>query len=94
MTVRNMPHDPTMRVMLVMHHDKGQLHINVLGGFWKVPVKSLTDKGSLTERLVTIAHSGAKYSGILVEKEDMKDIKNILHSMLPRLYETMLDAKN
>jgi len=88
------PYDPTMRVVFMMHHDKGVIHTNVIAGFWKIPVKSLNNESaSLTEKHVTIAHAGAYYSGILADPQDWLEIKTLMHGMLPQLYETMLQQK-
>ena len=84
------PYDPTMRVMYIMHHDKGTVHVNILGGFWKIPVKSLSDTGSLTEKRVTIAHAGDQYTGIMVDRMDANVMKQEMTRILTRLYETML----
>lgn len=85
------PYDPTMRIVFMMHHNKGIIGVNVIAGFWKIPVTPLDEKkGSLTDKHVTIAHSGAYFSGILVDKKDWTDIECILQSMLPQWYETML----
>lgn len=87
----NKPYDPTMRIVFMMHHDNNMITITPIAGFWKIPVKSLNDdSSSLTERHVTIAHAGAYYSGIMIEREDWRDIENILHEILPPLYTTML----
>ena len=84
------PYDPTMRVMYIMHHDNGAVHVNVLGGFWKIPVKSLSDRGSLTEQRVTIAHSGDQYTGIMVDRADAKVMKQKMTEILTKAYQMML----
>jgi hypothetical protein len=86
------PYDPTMRVMFIMQHDQGVIKVNVLGGFWKIPVKPLNDKkASLTEKHVTIAHAGDYYSfGMALDSKDRVSIKKILEPVLAGLYKTML----
>lgn len=84
------PYDPTMRVVFMMHHDNNILHLNVIAGFWKIPVKSLIDDVDLTKKHITIAHAGAYYSGILVDQEDWKNVESILHGILPPFYTTIL----
>lgn len=93
-SVRGNSYDPTMRVLFMMYHDKGQVYTTVIGGFWKIPVKHLGQTGcSLTDRRVTIAHAGAEFSGILVDHDDMDAVKKTLHTILPRLYQRMLIEK-
>ncbi len=86
------PYDPTMRVMFVMHHDRGSVHINVLGGFWKIPVKALNDQtATLTEKHVTIAHAGDYYSfGAMLTADDAATLKLSLAPVLAKAYEAML----
>lgn len=85
------PYDPTMRVVFILHHDQGIIHCNVIAGFWKIPVKSLADNVSLTDKHVTIAHAGAYYSGILADSADWQEIKGILQHVLPQMYQTILE---
>ena len=84
------PYDPTMRVVFMLHHDNNVITTTLIAGFWKIPVKSLTDNVSHTDQRITIAHAGAYYSGIMMDNQDWYNIKNILHAILPQLYETML----
>jgi hypothetical protein len=88
----NLPYDPTMRIVFMMSHNNGTLNITVIAGFWKIPLQSLAGKeGSLTDKHVTIAHSGAYYTGILIDPKDWRNIKEILDTNLPMLYQTMLE---
>lgn len=88
------PYDPTMRIVFMLHHDNNIITTTPIAGFWKIPVKSLADKASLTEQHITIAHAGAYYSGIMVDSQDWCQIKDILHVMLPQLYITMLAQRD
>lgn len=85
------PYDPTMRVMFIMYHDQGIVHVNVLGGFWKIPVKPLNDRSaSQTAKHVTIAHAGDYFSGILLEQEESLRMKQVMAPVLAKAYEQML----
>ncbi len=85
------PYDPTMRVMFILYHNNRQIVANVLGGFWKIPVKPLNDfHATETEKHVTIAHAGDYFSGILLEAEESKRMKQVLAPVLARAYEQML----
>ncbi len=85
------PYDPTMRVMYIMYHDQGVIRTNVLGGFWKIPVHSLDDKGvTQTQKHVTIAHAGDYFTGILLEHEESIRMKQVVAPILAKAYEQML----
>lgn len=84
-------YDPTMRIVYFMHHDRGVIKVTVIGGFWKIPVKSLHDaRVTLTEKHVTIAHSGAYYTGMLCEHNDWVSIQTELERVLPQFYYSMM----
>jgi hypothetical protein len=88
----NAPYDPTMRIVYMMSHNNGKIYVNVIAGFWKIPVESLQNKNvTLTEKHVTIAHAGAYYSGILADKKDWREIKSILEEILPKFYTAILE---
>ncbi len=87
-------YDPTMRIVFMMHQDNNTLSITPITGFWKIPVKSLNDKdATLTDKHITIAHAGAYYSGILVDKDDWNSVEQTLKDILPELYLTMLELE-
>ena len=88
-----------MRIMCLLHHNQGMITITVIGAFWKIPAYSLDDQVSLTEKHVTRAHlifpdPDAFHSGILVEKDDMHNVRQILNGCLPILYEKMLTQQH
>jgi hypothetical protein len=85
------PYDPTMRVMYIMYHDQGVIRVNVLGGFWKIPVYPLHDKSAThTQKHVTIAHAGDYYTGILLEQKESIRMKQAVAPVLAKAYEQML----
>jgi len=86
------PYDPTMRVMFAMHSDKGEITVNILGGFWKIPVKPLNQAGaSLTEKHVTIAHAGDYFSfGMMLDPENTTLLKERMAPVLAKVYEYIL----
>lgn len=92
------PYDPTMRIMCILRHDQRNLYITVIGAFWKIPITSLSDKATLTDKHVTRAHLNiadpdAFHSGILVGKDDMQNVRQILNRCLPVLYEKILTTQ-
>jgi len=41
--------DPTMRVVYVLAHTDGQIHLHFLGSYWKLPEMSLDQEGALND---------------------------------------------
>lgn len=89
--VNQKSYDPTMRLVFCLWYDQGVITTHVLGGFWKIPVKSLHDDCSLTEQHVTIPFSGHDNVGIPVSEQDMQVAKGLLAEMLTTLYGHILD---
>lgn len=86
-------YDPTMRLIFFMSHDMGIIKINVIAGYWKIPVKALSDDGTLTEKHITKPFSGDFFTGIVIAPDDMKNVKNTFKTMLSNIYVKMLRAK-
>lgn len=88
-TVRNKPFDGTMRVVFTLDYEPDNVNITFLGGYWKLPCKSLNDKGSLTDlhksKINPSFPSSTKISG-----KDFKKVKGILKEILPKLYASMV----
>lgn len=92
------PYDPTMRIIFMLRHDQGNVFVTLIAGFWKIPEKSLIDQAPLTEKHVTRPHLTMNdqdefHRGILVEKEDLENVRNILNGCLPVLYTKILAGK-
>lgn len=92
------PYDPTMRVIFMLRHEQDQVYVTVIGGFWKIPGKSLIEQATLTEQHARRSRSGMRgvgdsQRGILVEKKDLDAVRNILNSCLPILYENILTSR-
>ena len=88
--VQGNDYDPTMRLVFFLRHEEGVMTVNVVAGYWKIPVKALNASGTLTEKHITKPFSGDFFSGLLVDPEDLKHAKELLASMLPSLYQKML----
>ena len=84
------PYDPTMRVVFILCHSAGKISTTILGGYWKIPPKPLSDStASLTEQHKTVSMHN-DYTAIKVAPEDFDQVKSILYKILPRIYEGML----
>lgn len=93
-TRSNRRYQPTMRIVFGLTHDKGVISLNIFGGFWKIPLKSIDDlNASLIEKNVTIPFQGPFYVGIPISQRDMADVKKILGYLLPTMYLGMLNAR-
>lgn len=86
------PYDPTMRMVYIMYHEQGLIHVNILGGYWKIPVKPLNEPTtSKTAKHVTIAHAGDYFSfGQILEQKESLRMKQVMTPVLAKAYEQML----
>ena len=86
------PYDPTMRMVYIMYHDQGVIRVNILGGYWKIPVKPLNaNKANHTAKHVTIAHAGDYFSfGQILEHKESLRMKQVMAPVLAKAYEQML----
>ncbi len=96
MFIHNKFYDPTFRMYFVMRHDHGKIYVNILGGYAKIPVKALSDEGSLTEKHKTVPYykSEVALSALTLPEDLLMKIKNELKIMLPKIYLKMLEKHN
>lgn len=88
--INNKQYDPSMRVVFVARYDSNKIYVNILGAYWKIPHKSLDDVGTLTEKHKTISVKQPGYTGILVEAEDLAQLKKIGLEAFAKIYEKMI----
>lgn len=88
------PYDPTLRLGFIIILNNGEMSINVINAFWKFPPKSLTDDCDLTEKHITKSLIGIKEPALNADAQDLIQVRNILNSMLPKLYEKLMTFKN
>jgi len=89
--IRNKMYDPTMRIVFTLCHNKGKIHANILGAYWKIPGKALTEDGTLTEKHKTVSVPTPGLSGLCITAHDMKGVKALAYKFLPKIYEYMLE---
>ncbi len=82
-------YDPTLRLVFALHKDQSGSHVTFFGGYWKLPAKSLTDEGSLTEKHKSDISANA-VSSALVSPEDFQVSSEMLKPVLEVLYKYML----
>lgn len=91
-TVAGKEYDATMRVVFALHHDTQKMYVTFLGSYWKLPLKSLNEHGTLNDRSKS-AISKNRASSAVVAEEDAQKVYQILSKVLPKVYENMLCAK-
>lgn len=85
------PYDPTMRVMFTLHNWAGNIGITYFDAYWKLPIKSLIEEGSLTEKHKSHIGSNA-LSSVAVSNDDFEMVKALLNKALPGIYLKMLKS--
>jgi|GEM_PF-5632385 len=88
--IKDKVYDPSMRIVWVARHNQGKVYINILGAYWKIPHKSLSDNGTLTEKHKTISVSQPGFTGILVNAEDFAKVKAIAFEAFAKIYAKMI----
>lgn len=86
-------YNPTMRLVFILRHEAGQINTNIIGGYWKIPPKPVSDQtASLTEKFKTIPmhHVVSGYTGLKIDEIDFIQAKAIMYNVLPEIYERML----
>lgn len=94
LTIKGKVYDPSMRIVWVARHDQGKLYVNILGAYWKIPHKSLSDHGSLTEKHKTISVKQPGFTGILVSADDFAQVKAIAFEAFAKIYAKMIRMSN
>jgi len=80
----------TMRIVLVMTYNQKEINMHVLGSYWKLPLKPIDAKGSLTERLKSKIKPG-RVSSVKVSHEDLANVTGTLEKIMPKIYAKMLN---
>jgi len=81
------PFDPTMRVGVVLVHSEGKTDIHFVACYWKLPIKPLSEKASLTEQHKSY---GKEPHFAEVSEEIRLNVERQLSETLPHLFEIML----
>jgi hypothetical protein len=81
-------YDPTMRVAFMVVVDNGNMKIDFLDAYWKLPSKALTEEGALTEVHKSHVMKGGK-SSCAVDRDDFKRVSAILNDVLLKLFKKM-----
>ena len=83
------PYDPTMRVVFILSNDGGKAIVTFLDAYWKLPAKSLDQKGSMTQQHKSHINK-QRLSSAKVDADDYRKVIALLEPVLLRIYEKML----
>jgi len=91
LTKRGKSYDPTLRVVFAMVHSKGEYVIKFLDMYWKLPLHSLDEKVSLTDRYKSKHADSIKVApSALLSKKEQHDVRRLMKKFMPSLYRRML----
>jgi hypothetical protein len=78
---------PTMRVGFLLIYDRYMHEVKFLGGYWSLPPKSLSEKGSLNEK--SKSYCKLPYY-CAVDSETMSTVEGLLQEPLKQIHQQML----
>lgn len=78
-----------MRIAFILIYNNEQIEFKILGGFWKLPFKSIHEEGSLNERHI---NCGLFPYYARIDDETMYKVEHQLENTLPLLYKEMLEG--
>lgn len=85
-------YDPTLRLVFALHKDHEGSHVTFFDGYWKLPAKSLTEEGTLTEKHKSDVSANAVSSAKL-SPEDFQVSTNLLRPALLKLHNYILQDR-
>jgi hypothetical protein len=88
----NKPYDPTMRQIFIVEQRGDAIKITFLGSYWKLPARSLTARGSVTQ-LHKSNVAPNRPSSAPVSEEDDAAARSALTAAMPRLYQKMMRGR-
>lgn len=72
------------------HENSKIIEFKIIGAYWKLPIKSISEKGSLNDRhkskITPSAAASAK-----VSEEDIKNVGKIMEKIIPKIYKRVLE---
>lgn len=83
-------YDATMRIVFVMSNNEKTIDFKIIGAYWKLPVKSISEKGSLNDKhksKITRCSTGSAP----VNDEDINNIGKIMEKIIPKIYKKILE---
>lgn len=90
--IDNKHYDATMRVIFVLSHDMGNINIDYLGAYWKLPSRALEEYGGLTKMHKSNINKNRK-SAAAVDPQDFETVKKELTQAMGKAYTLMLERR-
>jgi len=88
--INNKKYDATMRIIFILDHNNNKINFEIVSSYWKLPIKSLDQAGTLLEKHKSKIKEGQICSA-KVSEIDIKNIEIILKPTLIKLYKKMLE---
>lgn len=86
--------DGTMRLVFTVHHYQDQPIINYLGGYWKLPAKSLSDESAdFMEQHKSDMKPNSHVSSAVIDYQDTINSQTTLSVLLTYLFKKMVDRE-
>lgn len=82
------PYDATMRLAYILQFNEGKMTYHLLGGFWKLPAKSLEETGTLNEKHISCCKLPF-YTP--VDPQLLNEVNAHMEKAMLLLYEIMVD---
>jgi hypothetical protein len=83
-------YDTTMRLVIILEYNNGEITYHNLGGFCKLPYKALEEEGTLDEKRISY---GKVPFYTAIEPELLEEIDMHMEKAMLLLYETMLNQE-
>ncbi|MFI0434654.1 MAG: hypothetical protein ACH350_02860 [Parachlamydiaceae bacterium] len=80
-------YDPTLRIAFILLYDKGEIECTFLGGYWRLPRKSMEEGGTLHE--LKKEHQSIYYAS-RADQHILLGVFEQLKEKIPLLYKAML----
>jgi hypothetical protein len=89
-TVDGKQYDATMRLVFVTYRINGKVGVDILGAYWKLPAKAISEQGSFVDKHRSDIHGTASVSSAKVSAQDLKAVSTLFCPMMEKIYHKML----
>lgn len=91
-SLENKTYDATMRVIFVLSHDNGEINVDVLSAYWKLPLGALEDYDNMTKKHKSTIDKQRK-SSTIVDTHDFEIVKDQIKTVMKKAYALMLEKR-
>ena len=89
-TVEGKQYDATMRLVFTTYRINGKAGIDILGAYWKLPAKALSEEGSFVDKHRSDIHATTSISSAKVSAQDLKGVSDLFCPMMAKIYNKIL----